>query len=64
MCYDVSASHREGIEENHKRLAELKKQYPDTWFNMNEARRLLEENRQHSFHIRNYERMMKMGAKF
>jgi hypothetical protein len=64
MCYDVSQTHRETKRNNDSRLQELKNEYPDTWFNLSETRKLLEQNRQADFYIRDYDRMIKMGVKF
>lgn len=62
--YDVSLRHRIKIDENQKRIDELKKSNPDDYFNLPEFRKICEENRQAESHVKQYERMIKMGVKF
>jgi hypothetical protein len=64
MCYDVSASHRHDVEQNRKRMKEIEKEFPDTFFTNKEWRRLVEDNRMHDMFIRDYNKKIKMGVKF
>lgn len=61
---DPKISHLIKIEENEKRVAQLKKEHPDDYFNLPEFRTLMESNRQANHMIENYDRMIKMGVMF
>ena len=62
--YDVSLRHRIKIDENEKKIAELKKSNPDDYFTLPEFRKICEENRQANYQIDKYDRMIKQGVKF
>lgn len=62
--YDVSARHRHDVAENQKRMKQIQTEKPNDYFLDKEWRKLNEENRQHQWHIDDYNRMVKMGVKF
>jgi hypothetical protein len=64
MCYDISASNRDYIKKNEKRMHEIEKEKPQDFFTDKEWRKLVNENRIYSLHIQDYERKIRIGAKF
>ena len=61
---DPKRKHQIDIMEADKKIDALKKEYPDTYFNHKEFRKLSEIKRQAYHNIEHYQRMIDRGVKF